>query len=170
MRFTLLDRITALEPGARITAVKNLTMAEEYLGDHFPHFPVMPGVLMLEAMIEAGAWLVRASEDFAHSIIVMRKASNVKYGQFVQPGQTLEVSAEILSQSDGETKIKARGTMLGRLTVAGRMSLLSYNVADVDPAREKTDEEVRDSMRRLFALLYDPDRQAEQIAGEVAQE
>jgi len=80
MRFTLLDRITSLEPGAKITAVKNLTMAEEYLGDHFPQFPVMPGVLMLEAMLEAGAWLVRAGEDFAHSMVMLRKANNVKYG------------------------------------------------------------------------------------------
>ena len=63
MRFTLLDRITELEPGVKITAVKNLTMAEEYLADHFPQFPVMPGVLMLQAMTEAGAWLVRAYES-----------------------------------------------------------------------------------------------------------
>ncbi|MBN2216470.1 MAG: beta-hydroxyacyl-ACP dehydratase [Pirellulales bacterium] len=164
MRFTLLDRITSLVPGTKITAVKNLTMAEEYLGDHFPQFPVMPGVLMLEAMVEAGAWLVRATEDFAHSVILLRKAGNVKYGQFVQPGQTLEVSAEILGQADGETKIKARGTMNGRLTVAGRLSLASYNVADSQPGRETTDEEIRQEMRKLFALLYRPDETERQPA------
>jgi 3-hydroxyacyl-[acyl-carrier-protein] dehydratase len=129
----------------------------------------MPGVLMLEAMLEAGAWLVRATEDFAHSIVVLRKAGNVKYGQFVQPGQTLEVSAEILSQADGETKIKARGTMNGRLTVAGRLSLVSYNVADLDPTRAKTDEEVRRDMRKLFALLYDPNRPVEQAEQAVSE-
>ena len=166
MRFTLLDRITSLEPGAKITAVKNLTMAEEYLADHFPHFPVMPGVLMLEAMTEAGAWLIRATEDFAHSMVVLRKVGNVKYGQFVQPGQTLEVSAEILSQADGETKIKARGTMNGRLTVAGRLTLQSYNLADVHPSRQATDEDVCMEMRKLFALLYDPTRSAVQQAVE----
>ena len=48
MRFSLIDRIVELEPCVRITAVKTLTMTEEYLADHFPHFPVMPGVLMLE--------------------------------------------------------------------------------------------------------------------------
>jgi 3-hydroxyacyl-[acyl-carrier-protein] dehydratase len=47
MRFTLLDRILQLDPGSRIVAVKNLSLAEEYLADHFPRFPVMPGVLML---------------------------------------------------------------------------------------------------------------------------
>ena len=53
MRFTLIDRITELKPGVSITAVKGLTLAEEYLQDHFPRFPVMPGVLMLEAMFQA---------------------------------------------------------------------------------------------------------------------
>jgi 3-hydroxyacyl-[acyl-carrier-protein] dehydratase len=157
MRFTLLDRITELEPGEKIAAVKNLTMAEEYLGDHFPRFPVMPGVLMLQSMIDAGSWLVRATDDFAHSIVVLRKAGNVKYGQFVEPGQTLEVSAEILSRSDNETKIKAKGTMHGRLTVAARITLLSYNLSDTNPARARNDEEIREEMRKLFALLYNPE-------------
>ena len=53
MRFTLLDRITDLRPGISITAVKTLLPDEEYLRDHFPRFPVMPGVLMLETMYEA---------------------------------------------------------------------------------------------------------------------
>ena len=71
MRFTLIDRIASTSAGCPITAVKSLTMAEEYLADHFPNFPVMPGVLMLEAMTQAGAWLVRPSEDFAHSMVVL---------------------------------------------------------------------------------------------------
>ena len=66
MRFTLLDRVVAIEPGKSITAVKSVTLAEEYLGDHFPRFPVLPGVLMLEAMTQAAAWTIRLGEDFAH--------------------------------------------------------------------------------------------------------
>ena len=54
MRFTLIDRIVELEQGARITAVKSVSLAEEYLRDHFPRFPVLPGVMMLEAMTQAG--------------------------------------------------------------------------------------------------------------------
>ena len=65
MRFLLIDRITELEPQKSITAVKNLSLAEEYLADHFPGFPVMPGVLMLETLVQAGGWLIRHSEDFA---------------------------------------------------------------------------------------------------------
>ena len=69
MRFTLVDRILEITPGEKIVAIKNLSMAEEYLGDHFPGFPVMPGVLMVEALTQASAWLIRASEDFAHSVL-----------------------------------------------------------------------------------------------------
>ena len=47
MRFTLLDRVVAIEPGKSITAIKTVSLAEEYLADHFPRFPVLPGVFML---------------------------------------------------------------------------------------------------------------------------
>ena len=80
MRFQLVDRILEVEPGRRIRIVKNLTLAEEYLADHFPTFPVMPGVLMLQTLVEAAAWLLRISDDFRHSIITLREARNVKYG------------------------------------------------------------------------------------------
>src|SRR5437867_9896042 len=95
MRFNLIDRIVALEPGRSIQAVKNLTLAEEYLADHFPTFPVMPGVLMLETLVEAGAWLLRISEDFRHSVIVLREARGVKYGNFMEPGRSLMVTVEM---------------------------------------------------------------------------
>lgn len=156
MRFSLIDRIDVLEPGVRISAVKVLSMAEEYLADHFPGFPVMPGVLMLEAMAQVGAWLVRASEDFQHSMVVLKEARNVKYGQFVEPGQTLEVSAEIVSQTPQETVLKARGAVDGRTTVGGRLVLERYNLADRNPSHAQTDMLVRRQMRELFALLWRP--------------
>jgi len=157
MRFSLIDRILDLQPGKSIAVVKNLTLAEEYLADHFPCFPVMPGVLMLEAMTEAGAWLIRFSEDFAHSMIVLKEARNIKYGQFVEPGQTLHVTAEILSQTDRETTLKARGTVDGRTTVSARVVLERYNLASEHPDRASVDELVTREMRVLFALLWQPD-------------
>jgi 3-hydroxyacyl-[acyl-carrier-protein] dehydratase len=156
MRFQLIDRIIELEPGARITAVKTLTMTEEYLADHFPHFPVMPGVLMLEALTEAGAWLVRISEDFAHSIVVLKQANNVKYAHFVEPGQTLTVTAEIIKTGVNEVKLKASGMVGGRVNLSARLTLATYNLADTNPGYEETDAATRRDLRNQYALLRQP--------------
>ncbi len=154
MRFSLIDRIVELHPGRSITAVKALTMAEEYLADHFPRFPVMPGVLMLEAMTEAGSWLVRASEDFASSMVVLSEAANVKYGQFVEPGQTLTVTAEITGQDERSTRLKAMGRVNGEMTVSARLVLRRYNLADTDPSRAETDLALIEHLRGRFRLLW----------------
>src|SRR5690606_18786045 len=95
--------------------------------------PVMPGVLMLEAMTQAGAWLVRASEDFANSVVLLKEARNVKYANFVEPGQTLIVSVELLEQDARHTKIKAQGTVDGGVAVSARLVLERYNLADENP-------------------------------------
>src|ERR1700730_13509373 len=100
MRFQLVDRILEVEPGRSIRVAKNLTLGEEYLADHFPTFPVLPGVLMLEALAEAGAWLLRIRDDFRYSIIVLRDARNVKYGNFMEPGRRMILTAELLEEAD----------------------------------------------------------------------
>jgi len=157
MRFTLVDRILELEPGKRIKAQKNLSLAEEYLADHFPGFPVMPGVMMLEAMTQAGAWLVRSSEDFAHSIVVLKEARNLKYGDFVEPGETLTVEVEILGQTETETKLKARGHVDGRPHVSARLILERFNLADRQPTRGDADAVVIHQLKELFAQLHRPE-------------
>src|SRR5262245_56289294 len=101
MRFNLADRgdrIAEVTPGRSIRASKNLPLGEEYLADHFPTFPVMPGVLMLQALVEAGAWLVRVSEDFRFSVVVLREARNVKYGSLMQPGGQMGILVELIEQ------------------------------------------------------------------------
>jgi 3-hydroxyacyl-[acyl-carrier-protein] dehydratase len=154
MRFKLLDRITALEPNVSITAVKGLGLAEDYLADHFPLFPVMPGVFMLEAMTQASAWLIRASEDFQHSMVLLKEARNVKYADFVAPGQTLTVTAEILSQNESETKLKVQGMVDGRVNVGARITMMRFNLAEGNLARASADAHVLRQMRLQFQVLY----------------
>jgi 3-hydroxyacyl-[acyl-carrier-protein] dehydratase len=154
MRFTLLDRVVAIEPGRSITATKSVTLSEEYLADHFPRFPVLPGVLMLEAMTQAAAWTIRLGEDFAHSIVVLRAARNVKYGDFAEPGKTLTVHAEILSQDATTTKVKASGTIGDKTSLTARLVLERYNLADRQAHGAAIDARVRAEMRRLWTLLY----------------
>ena len=158
MRFTLLDRVTAIEPGKSITAVKTLSLSEEYLADHFPCFPVMPGVLMLESMTQAAAWTVRLGEDFAHSIVVLREARNVKYGDFVEPGKVLTVTAEVQSQDGALVKVKASGTVGDRTSLTARLVLERYNLADRRPFGAAIDARVRSEMRRLWSVLHPPVR------------
>src|SRR5215467_11321120 len=100
MRFNLIDRIVEVRPGHSLQGYKNLTLGEEYLADHFPTFPVMPGVLMLHTLVEAGAWLLRLTDDFRHSVIVLREAKNVKYGTFMEPGKQLAITVELVERDD----------------------------------------------------------------------
>jgi len=158
MRFTLLDRVTSMEPGKAVTAIKTLSLSEEYLADHFPSFPVMPGVLMLESMTQAAAWAIRLGEDFAHSIVVLREAKNVKYGDFVQPGRVLTVTAEVQSQDERFTKVKATGSVGDRTSLTARLVLERYNLADRMPYGDAVDARVRAEMRKLWRLLDQSNR------------
>src|SRR5579859_4238464 len=109
MRFNLVDGIVEVQPGERIKAIKNLTLGEEYLADHFPTFPVMPGVLMLQTLVEGAAWLLRATEDFRHSVIVLRDARNVKYGNFMQPGNSMTITVEAADWSPASPTATFKG-------------------------------------------------------------
>jgi 3-hydroxyacyl-[acyl-carrier-protein] dehydratase len=153
MRFNLVDRIVEVQPGRSLRAVKNLTLGEEYLADHFPTFPVMPGVLMLEALVEAGAWLLRLSDDFRHSVIVLREARNVKYGTFMEPGRQMTVTVELLEQDAGSATFKGRGEADGQATVSARLTLARYNLADRNASLAEADERIIRHLRSLYELL-----------------
>jgi 3-hydroxyacyl-[acyl-carrier-protein] dehydratase len=157
MRFCLLDRITELTPGVRITGVKLLRAEEDYLQDHFPRFPVMPGVLMLEAMYQAGAWLVRSSEDFRHAAVLLKEARNVKYSDFVTPGKELVVTAELLKQDETSATLKTQGTIDGNVAVSARLVLEKFNVVDRLPTRAHSDAYIRKKLRVVFERLMQPE-------------
>jgi 3-hydroxyacyl-[acyl-carrier-protein] dehydratase len=154
MRFTFVDRVLDLEPGVKITTVKCLSMAEEYLLDHFPRFPVMPGVLMLESMTEAGAWLIRVSENFAHSIVTLKEARNVRFADFVQPGRVLTVTAEIQEFDGADVKLKTQARLDDHVAVSGRLVLNRSNLADTRPSLTATDAYLKQCLRAHFAVVY----------------
>ncbi len=155
MYFSLIDKIDQLTPGESIVATKSLAMSEEYLRDHFPKFPVMPGVFMIEAMTQASAWLIRATENFAHSIVVLKETKNVKFGQFLQPGQTMVVTSKIISDSDNETVFKAQGSIEGQVRIRAQLTLAKYNISEVSSRQAIFDQRVVDSLKKEFALLWD---------------
>lgn len=123
MRFKQIDKITLLEPGKRIEAWRTLGADEDYLRDHFPRFPVMPGVLMLESLYQASMILVRASEGFQSGLVLLQEAKNVKFADFVQPGQTLQVVSELVKQDGSRFVLKAAGYKADTTAVSGRLVL-----------------------------------------------
>jgi 3-hydroxyacyl-[acyl-carrier-protein] dehydratase len=153
MRFNLVDRILEVEPGRRIRIAKHLTLGEEYLADHFPTFPVMPSVLMLQTLVEAGAWLLRISDDFRHSVIVLREAKNVKYGNFMEPGKSLVVTAELIEINDTLATLKGKGEVEGNSTVSARFTLTRYNLRDRNPGLQAADTRIVEHLRGLYAVL-----------------
>ncbi len=156
VRFSLVDRIIELREGKDITAIKVLTLAEEYLADHFPRFPVMPGVMMLEALYQSSAWLIRKTEDFAHTVVVLREARNVKFSNFVEPGQVLVMKATMMKEDATTTTLKTEATVNGKTAVTARLVLERYNLADRYPSRAATDAFTRRELRERFDLLYYP--------------
>ena len=154
LRLSQLDKITELELGKRIVGVKCLSLSENYLRDHFPRFPVMPGVLMLEAMYQASFWLVRATDGFKYSSVVLREAKSLKFQGFVQPGDSLVVEAEIRSVSDSLTNLKVSAKVGNKTTASGRIIVDSFNLADREGIAPATDDFMRHEFGRAFKRLW----------------
>jgi len=153
MRFNLIDKIVEVQAGVSLKALKNLTLGEEYLADHFPTFPVMPGVLMLQTLVEAGAWLLRISEDFAHSVIVLREAKNIKYGNFMEPGKQMLITVELIEKTADLAVFKGKGEMEGQSTVSARITLARYNLRDKNNSFKDTDEKMIAHYKELHRYL-----------------
>lgn len=156
MRFCQLDRIIEINEGADLTAVKCLTLSEEYLQDHFPRFPVMPGVLMLEAMFQASMWLVRQAENFEHSMVVLREAKNIKFGDFVEPGNQLVIKTVLKSMQEDSATLQVKATIGERTAVTGRLVLECFNLVDRQLGPKQTDDYSRYKFRKQFRLLCGP--------------
>jgi len=156
MRFSLIDRIVELDKGQSITTVKNLSLAEEYLQDHFPGFAVMPGVLMVEALVQSGAWLMRATEDFRYSTVLLKQARAVKFNSFVTPGKQLRVTVKTHKWGEDECTFKGEGAIEGESAVSARLTLSQFNLRDRNASQAKADEYLTEQMKKFFAQVWQP--------------
>ncbi len=153
MRFILIDRIVSLEPGKQIKAVKAVSLAEEYLADHFPAFPVLPGVLLLEGLIESSSWLVREAENFAHSMLLLEQARNVKYKSFLAPGSQIEYTVDAKTIEENVSSFTGSGVSDGEKIVEAKFALRHFNLADEDSAMAAVDAKIIENMKKRWKLL-----------------
>lgn len=112
--FLLVDRVDELEPGVRAVGVKNVTQNEPFFEGHFPEYPVMPGVLIVEAMAQVGAVGVMAVEEYRQKLALFAGIDGVRFRRQVVPGDVLRMEVEI-SRLKGQI-----GRGKGRATVDGQ--------------------------------------------------
>jgi len=164
MKFQLVDKIESIEPPRRIVTSKALSLAEEYLADHFPTFPVLPGVLMLEALVQSAAWLVRVEQDFATSCIVLARARNVRYASFVQPGSILRCEMEAIDISETAARFKGAGYVDDNQSVSARLDLRCFNLVERAEYLAEADEAIRRRLRETFIIIGGPDAMRETVS------
>ena len=93
--FLLVDRIEELEPGERAVGLKNVTQNEPFFQGHFPDYPVMPGVLIVEAMAQVGAVAVMVNEEYRDKLALFAGIDGVRFRRQVVPGDVLRMEVEI---------------------------------------------------------------------------
>ncbi len=120
--FLLLDEVTEIEPGVRVVARKHVREDEWYLAGHFPGNPIMPGVLMVEALAQTGAVAVLSEEANKGKLALFAGIDDVRFKRLVRPGDTLELECVLERVRGPVGRGKARATVDGELAVRGTLT------------------------------------------------
>jgi len=121
--FLLVDRVVALEPGKSITALKNVTGNESFFQGHFPEVKIMPGVLIVEAVSQAGGILLYHSlPDPTKKLVVLSKLQNVRFRKIVVPGDQIRLEAEIVKVRARYVTLKGRALVDKDVVAEGEIS------------------------------------------------
>lgn len=114
--FLLVDRIVEIDPGKRAVGLKNVSIGEPFFQGHFPDYPVMPGVLIVEALAQVGAVALLAMDEFKGRIAFFAGIDHVRFKRQVKPGDTLRLEVEL-----GQIR-RTVGTGIGTATVNGEIA------------------------------------------------
>ncbi|MCH7977729.1 MAG: 3-hydroxyacyl-ACP dehydratase FabZ [Acidobacteria bacterium] len=131
--FLLVDRILELEPQKRIVGIKNVTINEPFFTGHFPNFPVMPGVLIVEAMAQTGGVLVlRDLPDADSKLVFFAAIEKAKFRRPVFPGDQLRLEVEVLSRRATFWRMRGKALVDGQLAAE---AVVLCKVADMTPEK-----------------------------------
>jgi 3-hydroxyacyl-[acyl-carrier-protein] dehydratase len=126
--FLLVDRVIAYEPGVLATGIKNVTMNEYFFQGHFPIKPIMPGVLIVEAMAQVGGIVLGQLPGFEGQLALFAGIDGVRFRRPVVPGDQLVMTSELISARKRFGKMKAKATVDGQLVCEGE---LLFSLVDV---------------------------------------
>lgn len=129
----LVDRVVDWESGKRLTAIKNVTINEEFFNGHFPHKPVMPGVLMIEALAQSAAllaFLTMGQKPDDNAVVYFVGIDGARFKRPVEPGDQLRMEVEILRQSRGIWKFQARAMVDEQLAVEAELMCTMRSIAE----------------------------------------
>lgn len=117
--FLLVDRIIELVPGKKATGIKNISINEPYFAGHFPGKPIMPGVLMIEAMAQVGACALLSDDQYRGKLAYLAGADRVRFKRLAVPGDTLEITTELISVRANFGKGKGKVTINNEIVCGG---------------------------------------------------
>jgi 3-hydroxyacyl-[acyl-carrier-protein] dehydratase len=129
--FLLVDRVVEMEPGKRIVAIKNVSANEWFFQGHFPGYPIMPGVLIVEALAQAGAVLLLSDESARGQIPLFAGIEKCRFRQQVVPGDTLTLELEVISRRGPVGKGRATARVDGKLAAQCE---LTFALAPMPPS------------------------------------
>lgn len=119
--FLLIDRVLELEPGKRAVAIKNVSVNEPQFTGHFPGRPLMPGVLMVEAMAQVGGLLLLSMGEYQKKLAVFAGIDNCRFRRMVIPGDQLLITAELLKLRGFLGRVRAEARVEGRIVTDGEL-------------------------------------------------
>ena len=136
MRYLLLDRVLEIEPGRSIRAIRNVTLTEDVLATHFPNFPILPGVIITDTLVQAASWAWAANTDFmlGTRLHTLREA---KFRRYVRPGDQLVVEAQWTHDEGIYTVWKAKALVNGKPVASIREVVLAPRTLSVEVANQQ---------------------------------
>lgn len=133
MRWIWIDRFIEFESGSHAKAVKNLTLAEEHLRDHFPGFAVMPGSLMLEGMAQTGGILLGEVNNF-EQIVILAKVPKLTFHSWACPGDTLMYTAKLVDAREEGGSVECTAHVGDRLVAESEIVFVHLDQSDPEYA------------------------------------